>query len=282
MAKPQIPLVNKGLYYANGCEMTWLTTTTFSIAAGQLRDSTNTNDINMTSAVTVNGANVGVNGIDAGALANNTFYAVFAIGSSVSNDTTQLLANPQPAPVGVPYPFNPGQSVTPSTAGPFQPAQGLISTSATAPVLPAGYDMFRRIGYVLTDGAAHFLKFVQDGNNSQRWMWYDAPISVLAATAAAAFTAQSLAAAVPPKATLVTLLADLLPNIAAEFVALQPASSTNATGYYAKMSGSVAAVHTFGNLTVPCSLVAGVPNINWVTDAASTVALSVNAYLDLI
>jgi hypothetical protein len=166
---------------------------------------------------------------------------------------------------------------------------GLLSLSATAPALPSGFDMFRRIGYVLTDntGAPNtlLLKFVQDGNNSERWMWYDAPIVVKTAGAAAAFTALSLAPAVPPLATMVTLEADLLPNAAAEFVALQPASSTNATGYYARMSGSVGAVHKFGDLTVPCSIpvpAVPVPTINWVTDAASTVALNVVSYLDLL
>jgi hypothetical protein len=83
-------------------------------------------------------------------------------------------------------------------------------------------------------------------------------------------------------ATNVLFEANLLPNAAAEFVALQPGSSSNATGYYARMSGSVAAVHKFGDLICPCSLVAGNPTINYVTDAASTVALNVVGYLDLM
>lgn len=281
---PQIPGVNKGLFYSTGCNMTFLTTTTFSITVGQFRDSTNTNDINVTSAVTVNVRNNGANGLDVGTLAPNTFYAVYVIGTSTANDTSLLAATVQPVPA-----IQPPTTITASTGGFFQPGLGLISLSRTNPVLPLGFDMFRRVGFILTDATAApntlILKFDQTGNNSLRWMWYDAPIAVKAAGAAAAFTALSLAPAVPPIATTVMLEADLVPNAAGNFVALQPASSTNATGFYARLSGVVAAAHQIADMTVPCSIpvpAVPVPTINWVTDAASTVALAVTAYLDLL
>lgn len=281
---PNNPPVNKGLYYVTGMQMAYVTTTTFTISAGQGRDSTNTNDINMTSAVTVNVRNNGANGLDQGVLAPSTFYYVYAVGSSTSNDVSLLAAASQPTP-----PIQPPTTITASTGGLFTPAVGLISLSATAPVLPAGYDMFRRVGTILTNGTAApntlILKFDQVGNNSQRWMYYDAPIVCLAATAAAAFTALNINVtnnSVPPMATNVLFEANLDPNAAGDFVALQPGSSTNATGYYARMSGDVATVHHIGNMTVPCSLVAGNPTINYVTDAASTVALNTVAYLDLL
>lgn len=281
---PNNPPVNKGAYYMTGLQMAYATTTTLTIAAGQCRDSTNTNDINMTSAVTINVRNNGANGLDQGVLAPNTFYAVFAVGNSTANDASLAAAASQPTP-----PIQPPTTITASTGGLFAPAIGLISLSATAPALPSGYDMFRRVGYILTNGTAApntlILKFDQVGNNSQRWMYYDAPIVALAATAQAAFTALNINVtnnSVPAMATNVLFEADLDPAAAADFVALQPGSSTNATGYYARMSGDVMAVHHFGNMTVPCSLVAGNPTINYVTDAASTVALKVVGYLDLM
>jgi hypothetical protein len=112
------------------------------------------------------------------------------------------------------------------------------------------------------------------------------PISVLAATASATFVAQNLAAAVPPIQTNVTLQADLLPNAAAAFVQLRPTDAISGSGGAAgdvKMSGDVAAVHHFDQLQVCSGLDANVPpraSIDWMTDAVSTVALTVTAYVD--
>lgn len=262
--QPNYPITNAGTYYVIGAQMSPGTTTSLlNIAAGQCRDSTNINDIKVTAPVIVSIAVNGANGLDSGVIAANTFYSVYVIGNSTAND--------------------PSVVTDASGGGFFQAAQGLLSLSSTAPALPTGYDMFRRIGYILTSAGSVILKFDQVGNNSQRWMYYDAPIVCLAATAQAAFTALNINVtnnSVPSIATNVLFEANLLPNAAGEFVALQPASSTNATGYYARMSGSVGGVHKFGDLITPCSIVGGNPTINYVTDAASTVALNVVGYLD--
>lgn len=252
MPTPNLPIENLSSLYVQGGRLVRTGNTTITIASGQFRDSTDTNDIVISSLLTVNGANNGANGLDFGALANSTFYAVFAIGSSIFG----------------------GNSASDTYLAPA----GLLSTSATAPILPAGYDMFRRIGYVLTDGSAHILDFIQRGNSNDRPMTYAAGISVLGATAAAAFTAQSLAIAVPPLATTVTLQATLVPNAPANFVALRPTGNTSAAGM-AKLSGAVAAVAQIADMTVPCN---ATPSIDWLTDAASTVALTVASYVDQI
>jgi len=244
---PTVPMVNLGNLYKSGCGLTWATNTTITVAKGQWRDSTNINDIVLSSTITINGAVNGANGLDTGSLANNTFYYVFLIGDSTKN----------------------------------LPTAGLLSLSSTAPALPGGvnvpggYDMFRRIGAVLTDGSAHILSFTQIGTE----MWYEAPISVLAATANASFTAQNIGAAVPPIAINVRFLATLVANAASNFVALRPTGSANTTGY-AKMS-AVAAGGTsqIGVLVCPCN---ATPSIDWKTDAASTAALSILAYVDNI
>ena len=62
-------------------------------------------------STTISTTTTGVNGLDAGTIANNTWYAVWAI----SNGTTFA---------------------------------GLISTSATAPSMPSGYTFKTRIGWV--------------------------------------------------------------------------------------------------------------------------------------
>ena len=47
-----------------------------------------------------------------------------------------------------------------------------FDTSVTAANIPASYDQYRRIGSVLTDGAANILAFVQDGD----WFAWAAPV----------------------------------------------------------------------------------------------------------
>jgi hypothetical protein len=44
----------------------------------------------------------------------------------------------------------------------------LISLSPTAPTLPTNYALFRRIGSMLTNGSAQWIKFIQDGD---RFVW---------------------------------------------------------------------------------------------------------------
>lgn len=286
------PMVNLGNLYIDGLAIApGATTSLINMAAGAARDSTNTDDIVLSTAVVINGAVNGANGLDTGALAASTFYYVYVIGSSLGANPdidieTQVstmaagstILNGTVITEGVVTP--PTWSVTNN----YQPA-GLISLSATAPTLPQGYDMFRRIGSALTSGGSVFLPFSQDSSNgSFRTVWYDTPISVLAATAAAAFTAQSLAVAVPVTAlaggsTDVYLQADLLPNAPANFVQLRRTGSAAAAGNV-KMSGDVAAVHHFDQLTVQASISGGAASIDWMTDAASTVQLSVSGYVD--
>lgn len=250
MTTPNIPIVNAGLLYVNGLQLDFLTTTTILVNAGAARDSTNTNDIIIPAALTINVRNNGALGLDTGTLAANTFYAVYAIGSSINTNDMSVL----------------------------------ISANLTAPTLPLNYDMFRRIGCVKSDGTAApntlILAFWQVGKQ----MWYDAPISVLAATAGAAFAPQSLAAAIPSvvNQTRVTLQANLLPNAAADFVEIRPTGSTAAAGNV-KMSGDVAGAHHFDQLECVAALDTSAPpvlSIDWITDAASTVALTVSAYVD--
>jgi len=98
--------------------------TKIDVAAGMCADSTNAALIRVT-AGTIDCGTVGANGLDAGALANSTWYHIFAI---MKADTTQAL---------------------------------LASTSASAPTLPSGYTYFRRLGSVRTNGSAQILAFTQ-------------------------------------------------------------------------------------------------------------------------
>jgi hypothetical protein len=258
------PMTNARQYYINGMKLTWLTGTTMSVSAGRCSNTTNLNDISVglplnvaatqtgtepvadgTGAVTINTATNGAGGLDIGAMANSTFYAVYAIGDS--------------------YGVNAGSA--------------LISANLSAPLLPAGYDMYFRIGFIKSSGAAAILSFRQDGCDLDRWMWYDAPIATSVTAGASATYAPVDASAGLPAATptMVNWLCVFTPTAAADKLVLVPGTSTATLGY-ASASGSVAAVANTVNLICPTD--------SPVTDAidykvtGSAVAISVQAYLD--
>jgi hypothetical protein len=74
----------------------------------------------------------GVNGLDTGSVAANTWYAVFAI----YNPTTKTTA-------------------------------ALLSTSTTSPTLPSGYTYLTRVGWMRTSASSQFLRVLQQGRRAQ-------------------------------------------------------------------------------------------------------------------
>jgi len=91
-------------------------------------DYLNLNNVNVTANITVSGAG----GLDSGSEAANTWYNVFVI----YNSTTQAV-------------------------------NALLSTSATAPTLPSGYDYWRRVGAVRNDASSNLWRTVQNGMRAQ-------------------------------------------------------------------------------------------------------------------
>lgn len=61
---PNTPIVNAGVKYVNGLLLTRTGNKTLGVAAGAARDSSNTNDIILDTAASVNGLFVGANGVD--------------------------------------------------------------------------------------------------------------------------------------------------------------------------------------------------------------------------
>lgn len=87
--------------------------------------------INLTVDITASG----VNGLDTGSEANNTWYSIWVI----HNPTTATTA-------------------------------GLFSTSTASPTMPTGYTKKRRVGWVRNDDSGNFRKFYMVGN---WWYWDD-------------------------------------------------------------------------------------------------------------
>jgi hypothetical protein len=263
MPIPNTPIVNAGLLYVNDLQLSAqiaigaMTPKQITMQLGASRDSTNTNDLilgidapNGTPAiapVVINGANVGANGVDVAAIVASSFYAVYIISDSTD----------------------------------YQSTAGLLSLSTTAPNLPEGYDMFQRIGWVLTDSSANILQFWQYGSNETRTYYYDVGISVLSAGAATSFTAVNLSTAVPPINTEVLLNYTFTGTATTDIAEFLPYSSA-ATSGIVQISGGVTTAQV-GMVWVPCQLTAGgVPEILYKVTGTATLTLLVAGYKDFL
>ena len=258
------PVTNARQYYINGLNLAYVTGTSITVSAGRCSNSTNQNDINIglplnvaatqtgtepvapgAGSLTIDAAANGAAGLDIGALANNTFYAVYAIGDSYG----------------------------------VMPGSALISADLAQPLLPSGYDMYFRIGFVKTNGTAEILAFRQTGCDLDRWMWYDVSIPTSVTAGASATYAPVNATAALPVATptMVNWACVFTPTAANNKLVLAPGTSTSVNGY-AQASGSVAGVVETVNLLCPTDAP--------LTDAidykvtGTAVAINVQAYLD--
>ncbi len=275
---PSPMIVNQGNPYINGMRLTFVTATTFTVGAGQSRDSTNTMDILMgakmvqssgaggtnslsdSAAVTVSTAVSGAGGLDVGTLTTSTLYYVHAIGDSRG--------------------FNAGSA--------------LISLSLTAPSLPLGYDSFRRVGALTTytDTTTKIRPFFQTGAGLIKTMWYDSltldsthigiaiPSSATAASQTLA-TIGVLTTIVPQVALEVMIYGSLVANAAGDSLLLTPKGFTGpATGFRTNASGTVVGEV----MRVPANFNAGSPNIveiDYATSSATaTVAFTCPGYVD--
>jgi|HubBroStandDraft_1064217.scaffolds.fasta_scaffold00305_33 hypothetical protein len=214
-------IVNQPFLYINGMNITVASTTTLTVTNGQCRDITDEFDIiipapfisSPPATTTINAAVNGLNGLDTGVLANNTWYAVYAIFSVTRSNSTN-------------------------------PAGYILSANlVNNPTLPPFYNVIRRIGWALTDGSAHFLTYWQAGNGSTRTYQWDIPITVHAsADVTTSFAAQALNTAIPTSNALPTILGGLwTPNSAGDALSLRPTTSTSTNGVQV-VSGDVAAV----------------------------------------
>lgn len=271
--KPNQPMVNEGYLYIYGLQAAYATATTFTVGAGQARESNNINDINLLAGVTVNSAVNGLNGLDTGAIAASSLYYIYAIGDSLSNDTSLKAAAVQPFP-----PIQPPVTITPSTGGFFQPGGAIISLSATGPVLPAGFDMYRLIGTVLTDGSKHFISFGSYSNSTSVSNNFADGISILAGGAATTFTAVDVSLYVPKGATSVKVIAALTADAGATRTAAFRGTGSGSVAGQVIMSSPASTVTT-ETLTIPVATIAGVVSFDYlVSNASAALSLSLVGY----
>lgn len=242
-----VPIINLPFLYINGLELANDATTPdeiITIASGRCRDSSDTYDMVLDSAVTVDNTLSGVGGLDQGTVAASTVYAVYLISDPVS-------ANP---------------------------TAGILSTSLTGPLMPFGYSAWRLIGYAVTDATSDFLLAYWAGNNNSRMMMYDAPqATAVTAGNETTNTAVDLSAFVPAIDLLPVHMAyAFTPGAASRTLDMLPG---NGTGNAVRITGQVTSVVVSGNAMVLERVTSGVPEIDYkVANGGDAVALNVAGF----
>lgn len=203
-----IPIVNAGISYVNGLELQFNNFNDFTIFPGAARDSTDTNDIILNSSVVVSKLTTGANGRDFGPLLPSTLYSVHVIGDSTG----------------------------------FMPTAGIMASGGlNPPALPAGYDMYRRIGWIRTDtalGQFRIFQFVQVGSGTTRTYFYDSGVPILTGGTATTWTGIGTVSLAPPFRTKITLDIIFTPAVAADTIRLNTSTST-----------STASIFTYGSVS---------------------------------
>jgi hypothetical protein len=229
--------------------------TKLDISAGICRDSNNIMDMTVgvsnkdfeggyvAAPLVLNTAVVGANGIDTGTLAASTLYAVYLIGDSTYQRTTASL---------------------------------MSLASNSLPLMPAGYDSYRLIGYASTDGSTHFRLFRTSGTGSVRTVIYNAPVATaVTAGASATYAAVALTTLVPPvNDTLVKVQTIFTPNAANDKLNMQ---GYLATGDQVTVNAQVAAVAIDNIDDVQAQLNVAAPSISYKVSAGA-VAINVAGY----
>lgn len=219
------------------------TVSTVDVGAGSTRDSADAGNIDTAVTLTADITASGAGGLDTGTEAASTWYAKWLIGKT---DGT---------------------------------AAAMLSLSFTAPTMPTGYTLKRRVGAVYNNGSSNFEKFLQTGKGRDREIWWDDFNNHVALNSVAgqtAYAAKSLVAHAPPSARQVWGYLSIQPNAAANSVSVRPTGATDAT---AICSGSVGAV--FQNIGPQLLTTNASQSVDWKsTSISDTIFLAIFGYRD--
>ena len=123
--------------YIDGLKLSWVNITTVQISAGSARDTNDVTNIVLGGTQNVVITASGINGLDTGSESGSTWYSVWVVSGA-------------------------------SGTG------GLLSAHATAPTLPAGYNVAkRRIGWVYNHSDDNIQDFQMTGDGRERAVWWN-------------------------------------------------------------------------------------------------------------
>lgn len=270
---PQIQ--NEAIYalphlYVQGLQLSAATptaATVVAIAPGAARDSTNSIDmvvglqnyfgidnpaqqfLNYQPGLFINSVLNGANGLDYGAIAASTQYAIYLIGDSRNYNNTAAV---------------------------------LSLTSNIAPLLPSGYDSYRLIGFWSTDSSKNFVYATTKPQNIAGLLTYfNSPgVAVLSGGTSTTFAAIDLTtnAAVPTTTLpniIVTLLVNFTPAADGDTVQFRPTGSA-ATAGLPTITGITAGMAQSQYLQMIAGVGSSKPEIDYkVTSGSDAVSVSV-------
>lgn len=248
MAIQNIPIEELPFLYISGMNVSVASNTVIAIAPGQARDSNDNIDIPFPAVVYVNSAVTGVNGLDQGTLAASTNYAIYVIADSSGYNL-------------------PGAIIT--------------LWSNELPLIPFGYDSFRLLGFVSTDGSTHFTAASVLNAAFLKGFYKQPAVSVLSGGNATSFTAIDLSSAIPTTTSpFVIALATVtfIPSAANDVVQFRPTGSTATTGLVT-IVGQQAGVAQTMNVALNTAVSAGVPKVDYkVSVSGDSVSVSIYGY----
>jgi len=180
--------------YIDRLPLSYTSAASVTIGAGTCRDSTGVYTITNASNRVANITSSGAGGLDTGSEAASTWYAVFIIADSAGVNVEAAM----------------------------------LSLSDTAPTMPSGYNIFRRVGWIRNNGSSDIINFFSNGNQRTRSVIYDvnkSVTSVLSTGTAITFTDIVLTSFVPPGVTEVRAFIDTFLKDAGDYVAFRPDGS---------------------------------------------------------
>lgn len=243
-----LPVEQLPWLYIQGMNLSAASNTVMAIAPGQCRDSSDSIDIPVSTVQYVNSAVVGANGIDKGTLAASSNYLVWEIADSSNK---------------------------------HQPAGLLSLQSNVAPLLPYGYDSYRLIGFVATDGSVHFVAAGILNAAFYKGYFILPAVSVLSGGNATSFTAIDLSTAIPTTTdTFVIALASVtfIPSAAGDTVQFRPTGSS-ATTSLPVITGVSAGVAQSQNIVLNCGVGSSKPEVDYkVSVSGDSVSMSIYGY----
>lgn len=223
---PNTPIISQSSLYMTGLDVQKIGATTFSLAPGMCRDSTDSMDLvygfvddfnNVNSqTIILNVAKNGANGLDTGSIAANTWYSIYVIGSSTNQNPVALIAT--------------------------------LSSNAK-PYLPTGYDCYRLRTFFRVDNSSSIIRFnaLYDGARIE----YNFLEDVFALTGGNVSTLTDLivdSSTPPVQTSIMNFGFGFTPTAAGNVFEVQPNNYQGATGQ--KYSAQVAAVPLFGQGSV--------------------------------
>lgn len=258
------PIYSLPHLYISGMNISIASGTVIAIAPGQARDMNDNIDmpvgfpdlqgntyppilnLNYMTPLFLNSATNGANGLDSGTLAASSNYAIWLIGDSRG----------------------------------YKKVAGLISSISNAyPLLPAGYDSLRLIGFANTGGGSTFTSVLNAVN--LKAFYLQPPVSVLAGGNATTFTAINLGAAVPTTTqqdVIIFLNVTFTPAAVGDSVSFRNSGST-ATENLPSITGLLPGIPQQQYLQVIAGVSGGNPSIDYVVASSSdSVNVSVSGY----